>query len=274
MEQRSVRAGGAVFGAAMIGMGVLALVRLDLVPDIEPVPAWVPGHAPWAVATGALLVGAGACLVVGRRVRAAAATIATFLACWVVPLHLPRLVAQPANGGYWVVACESLALCAVAAVLAAQAGDGVPDATWDRLTVAARTAFGATFLLFGLSHFLYRGYVESVIPAWIPAHGFWAVATGLAHLAAGVSLLTRVRARLAATLLAIMFGTWVVILHAPRVAAASPTAPRTPNEWSSLLIALAMCGGSWLVAGSLTVPNAMRARSARRDAPAGSLAST
>jgi hypothetical protein len=34
----------------------------------------------------------------------------------------------------------------------------------------------------------YRDYVASVIPAWIPAHMFWAYATGVAHLAAGAGI--------------------------------------------------------------------------------------
>jgi len=86
-----------------------------------------------------------------------------------------------------------------------------------------------------------------VIPAWLPAPRFWALATGGAHAAAGLSLLTNVRARLAAALLAAMFGSWVVVLHAPRAAAH----PHDPREWGSLLVALAMCGASGIVAGTL-----------------------
>jgi len=41
-----------------------------------------------------------------------------------------------------------------------------------------------------------------------------------------------------------MFGSWVLILHIPRALAHG----RDPNEWTSMLIALAMCGGALLVA--------------------------
>jgi uncharacterized membrane protein YphA (DoxX/SURF4 family) len=117
----------------------------------------------------------------------------------------------------------------------------------------ARLAFGASFLVFGLSHFLYHAYVESVIPAWIPAHPFWAYAIGIAHLAAGISILTRVQARLAATLLAVMFGSWVVIVHAPRVTIDSS------REWTSLIVALAFCGASWIAAETFARQNDVEA---------------
>jgi len=47
-----------------------------------------------------------------------------------------------------------------------------------------------------------------------------------------------------------MFAIWVVILHVPRVVIA--TAEHSRNEWTSLLIALAMAGGAWLIVGAST----------------------
>jgi uncharacterized membrane protein YphA (DoxX/SURF4 family) len=114
---------------------------------------------------------------------------------------------------------------------------------WRRVALVARLMFGATFLAFGFSHYLYHQYVESVIPSWIPAHAFFAYATGAAHAAAGLSLLTGIQARLAATLLAVMFGSWVGVLHIPRVIAAQGD----KNEWTSLFVAVAMCGASWII---------------------------
>jgi len=71
---------------------------------------------------------------------------------------------------------------------------------------------------------------------------------GIAFIATTLSILSGVKARLAATLLGIMFFTWVFILHLPRVIAASTNG----NEWTSLLVALAMSGGSWIVAATVT----------------------
>ena len=54
-------------------------------------------------------------------------------------------------------------------------------------------------------------------------------------------------ARLAATLLAAMYATFVLILHAPRVAA-TPTAR---IEWTMLFIALSLTGAAWIVRCSI-----------------------
>ena len=113
--------------------------------------------------------------------------------------------------------------------------------------MASRWGFGVSLLAFGSFHFVYHGYIESVVPAWIPAHAFWTYGIGCALLAAGLAILTGIKARLAATMLAIMFGSWVFIEHAPRVAAS----PSNADEWSSLIIALACCGASWIVRESL-----------------------
>ena len=83
------------------------------------------------------------------------------------------------------------------------------------------------------------------MPAWIPAHLFWAYFVGLAFLAAAISIVTRRYMKLGAGLLGLMFFLWVVVLHGPRMAAAV----HNGDEWTSALVALSMCGGSWLIAG-------------------------
>ena len=56
-----------------------------------------------------------------------------------------------------------------------------------------------------------------MIPAFIPAHLFWAYFTGAGHIAAGVAILTSVLARLGAILFAAMVSGFVLLLHVPRV---------------------------------------------------------
>jgi uncharacterized membrane protein len=251
--ERPLRVGSSVFAVGITAFGVVNLVRLDLLPDIEPLPASVPGRLFLAVLSGVVLVASGAAILTGLRARLGATAAALFLSLCVLPLHVAAVAMHPGNGGAWVVFSEVLGLSAAVWMLAATlAQDDAPSRGLgaylahqaDAVSATARVCFGASFLVFGMSHFLYLGYVESVIPAWIPFHRFWALATGVAHLAAGVSILTRVKARLAATLLAIMFGSWVVIVHAPRLIAAQENS----GEWTSLIVALAFCGASWIAA--------------------------
>ena len=229
-----------VFALGLAAIGCQDLLRADLVMELQPVPAWVPGRPFLAVVFGLLLAGAGACIIAGRWVRPAATSLAVLLSLWVLLLLLPRMIADPASGGAWTGAFEVLALASAAWVLA-----GVPAARR-----AGCLCFAASLLVFGVLHFIYRDYVAFVIPAWIPAHLFWAYLTGVAHIAAGLAIAARVKARLAAALAAVMFGSWVLILHAPRVAAEL----HNRNEWTSLFVAMAMCGAAWLIAERVRAP--------------------
>jgi hypothetical protein len=48
-----------------------------------------------------------------------------------------------------------------------------------------------------------------------------------------------------------MFLLWVVVLHAPRVAAS----PHNGDEWSSLFVALALGGGALILAHATALPD-------------------
>jgi uncharacterized membrane protein len=95
----------------------------------------------------------------------------------------------------------------------------------------------------GVQHIMYAHFVSTLVPAWIPARLFWACFVGAAFLATALSQFTRVLARWSATLIGIMFSVFVLIVHAPRVAGAM----HNGNEWTSLLIALAMAGTSFIL---------------------------
>ncbi len=61
-----------------------------------------------------------------------------------------------------------------------------------------------------------------------------------------ISLLVEMLARPAATMLGVMFFLFVVLLHIPRIVGNS----RNQNEWTSGFVALAMCGGAWILASA------------------------
>ena len=82
-----------------------------------------------------------------------------------------------------------------------------------------------------------------MVPAWIPYKLFWAYATGAGHLAAGLAFVSGIQARLAATCLAGMMGSFVVLLHIPRVIAA----PDQHVEWIMLAVSSALTGSAWLL---------------------------
>lgn len=238
-----------VFAAGILALGLQNLLTGNFMMELQPVPAWVPMRTLLAYLAGSVAVAAAVCIVLGKSVRLAAAALLCLLLSFVLLLHVPRLVANISNGGAWTGALEIFAMAAAACLLATQSPPS--QRRWidfvDGTAGIARFCFAVTLPAFGVLHFIYRDYVASVIPAWIPAHMFWAYATGVAHIAAGFAIMTNIQARLAATLLTIMFGSWVILLHIPRAAAALDRRP----EWTSLFVAITLCGGAWLIAESL-----------------------
>lgn len=221
-------------------MGVLMLARLDFPPVLVPLPAALPGRVFIAGLSGAWLAASGLAILIDRGARFGALAIAGLLTLGAL-LHLRPVLMHPGTPA-WAVAFETVVLASAAWTLAAMLGPAP-----DRLRVAARCGFGVSLIAFGLFHVLYHQYIEVLVPAWIPGHKFWTYGIGCALIGAGLAILTRIQGRLAATLLSIMFGSWVFLVHTPRVVAS----PSNADEWSSLIIALACCGASWIMRESL-----------------------
>ncbi len=248
------RLGRALFAVAIMSLGVLNFIYADTVSGLEPVPAWVPGRLLWVYLTGVVLLGAGACIAINKNARLTAIALGIMLLLWVLLLHAPVLAVRLSDGSVWTTTFETLALCGIAWTLAGSVASSgrVFQQRWGDIIVSlaapGRICFGISMLVFGGLHFIYARFVATLIPVWMPGRLFWSYFTGAAFVAAGLSIASKVKARLAATLLGIMFGAWVLLLHAPRVAAK----PGNKEEWTSLLVATAMCGGAWLLAGSLS----------------------
>jgi uncharacterized membrane protein len=245
----SARLGCWLLGANVTALGVQSLMLAIPVGRLEPVPTGMPGQEAIAYLTGAILLIVGICLLVGKWARAGAAALAILLLVWVLLLHLPRVVASPMSPA-WVGLFETFALFGgawlLAAMLPVEGGGRLWNRWLDRGATLGRVCFGASLPVFGASHFIYADFVASWVPKWIPYPLFWAYFTGVAHTAAGLSILTNVIARIAATLAAAMYGSWALIVHIPRIAAA----PHDAFEWNGLFVASALSSSALLVAAS------------------------
>jgi len=103
-----------------------------------------------------------------------------------------------------------------------------------------------SLIVFGVQHFIYGGFVAGLVPAWMPGRLFWAYFVGVAFVAAAVGIFIEMMARPAATMLGVMFFLFVVLLHIPRIVGNSSNG----NEWTSGFVALAVCGGAWILASA------------------------
>jgi len=109
-----------------------------------------------------------------------------------------------------------------------------------------RIFVAVSLVVFGVQHFMYGGFVAGLVPAFMPGRLFWAYFVGVAFFAAAAGILYKLMARPAATMLGVMFFLFVVLLHIPRIVGNAGNG----NEWTSGFVALAMCGGAWILANA------------------------
>lgn len=246
--------GRITLGVGALALGALGLVFGDFALQWQPVPESVPGRMLFAYATAIVLAALGAGLLI-ERVRGLSATmLSVVFFIWAFVLQTPRVLAAPGNVLSWLGFCEITAVASGTLALAAALSNHRAFARWGAL--AARFMFGACLPVFGFSHFVSIPFTSNMIPAWIPFRVFWAWFTGAGHLAAGVSILSGVLARLSSLMLAIMVSGFVLLLHIPRIIAD----PMSRVEWTMTAMATVITGAAWCIAGTI-------AAHARRSQP-------
>ena len=202
------------------------------------------------------MVVAGAAVEWRRTTARGAAALAVYYALIVVVLMNGRLVlAHYAEFGSYSGAAEQLAIAAGGLIV--YAGSAKIDAALAaRLTRRGQIVFGICALLFGGAHFFYMILTAPLVPKWLPpSQAFWAYATGVSHIAAGVAILTGVQARLAAILLTAMYASFTLLVHAPMLLAD----PSSHANWAENALNLALIGVAWVVADSLNRDSGPRA---------------
>lgn len=245
-------AGRILFALGFIGFGALSIAYAELMPNWAPIPENFPARTEIAYVVAVLMVAGGASLLLPRPPWWCALGVAMIPLASVLLLHTPIVLAAPTNVGAWLGWAETFALACAACVLAARLG----GPTWsEKLGVAARYGFAACPLVFGAAHFAYPQFTADFIPSFMPARLFFAYLTGAAHVAAGLSMLSGVLARLSSKLLGAMFAGFIALVHIPRVA--GDLSSRA--EWTFLCVAFALCGAAWIVAGDFAARHTAKA---------------
>lgn len=256
---KSGLAGRIVYAAAIVGFGVVGLAYVNFLNSLQPVPVALPGYAPLAVVNGLVLLAAGLAIMANFQVLPAATTVAAMLGLGMVLLHVPSAFIDPSllRSPWWIRMFESLALGGAALILAGLSSRPVRE-QWIRI---GRIAFGVSLPVFGILHFIYPESVAGLValsPVSYPWPMFWAYLTGAGHLAAGVAIATGVLARWAAMLAGLMYASWALTLHLPRIIS-HPAARSADNpvgyagdrrELTSLFVCVAFWGAAWIVAAA------------------------
>jgi uncharacterized membrane protein len=241
--------GRLLFALSMLAFGIEHFVQARFGAGLGP--PFILGRPLWLCFMGAILLLTGASLPAPRQARAGATLLGVVFLLYGLGFYAPKLVANLHDPGPWTSLFEVLALCGAAFALAGNLPTEWPqsvsrESSEDMTSIVGRGLFAAALVVFAVQHFMYAKFVATLVPAWIPAHLFWAWFVGAAFLASAIAIATKIQIRLAGTSLGTMFLLWVLLLHAPRVIAAS----HNGNEWTSMLIALAMSGASWIIAAA------------------------
>jgi len=239
-----MKIGYRVYGLAAIALGIIGVMWADFASVWQPVPEHVPDRAMLAYLFAATELVSGLTLLWRRTAASGAITLAALFALGVVLLQLPKVVAHPLTPGSWGGVAEQSALV-VGGLLAFAMATEIDSVAFYRV---CWVLFGLCCLIFGMEHFAYETDTAQMVPKYLPySQVFWARLTGAAHIAAGLGILSGIRARLAAQMLTAMFVVFQVLVHIPTLL----HDPSTHFNWTINAINLALVGAAWIVADSL-----------------------
>jgi len=228
------------YALGAILLGAVGIWFHDFALQWQPVPEGFPFRVQFASASGVLLIVGGAAILTRTVVRVGALMLASAYGLWLLILHGPILMSKPGDIGTWNGIAEIVFMIAGAVTLYAATAGPLRGKVAHGVCITA----GFAALVFGAAHFKYAEFTALMVPTWLPPNQiFWTYATGVGHLAAGLSLLSGIRAPLGATLLAVMMALFVLMVHVPRVVAA----PGEHLEWIMLGVALSLSGSAWAI---------------------------
>lgn len=249
---RVATTGHALLAFTLIGIGITGLVVTPQFASIwQSVPPGVPLRGALAGLCALVSLACGAGLLLERTAAMASRVLFAALLSWLLLIKGYYIVTSPMVEGSYQSAGETAVLAAGAWVLYAYFAAGwdlthLSFAVGERGVRLARGLYALALIAFGLSHFVYLNLTAPLVPAWLPAHVFWAYFTGGAYLAAAAALLTGVLARLAAALSALQMGLFTALVWMPLAAAGR----LTTGQWSELGVSWALTAAAWVVADS------------------------
>jgi uncharacterized membrane protein YphA (DoxX/SURF4 family) len=236
-----------IYGLGAVVLGLTGLFWGDFAVVWQPGSNGVPGQSPWGYAVAVLPLLAGLAMQWQRAAWLGALVLTGLYCLAVILLDVPRGITQPSVFVAWYGVAEDLALAA-GGLLSYAWYARLKLGTAERLSKIGRLVFGICLVYFGLAHHFFLAFTVKMVPAWLPpGQIFWAYATAVGHIAAGVAILSGIYARLASMLLTAMFIVFAILVHAPRIL----IDPHTHMNWAENAVNFALIGSAWVIAASI-----------------------
>jgi len=237
-------------------IGFETIYYKDFHPYLLPANhAWLPCLVVLSYISGALLIFAGACIVLKKKTQAASLLLGSVFLLIVCFYYIPYELISTSKYmhlGEWENAEKELALAGGAFVIAGcfpEENESSVTRFLGKLIPLGTIFFSLMMIGFGVLHFVYAQQVIDYVPSWVPNHLFWIYLGGIGLLGSGIGIILNVRRALVATLLGSMIFIWFISLHIPRIIASPPA--DLGDEVISAFLALAYSGSAFVIAGVL-----------------------
>ena len=217
-----LKTGRFLYGIGIIAVGAHQLIIKDFRPEIlPPFPAWAHQHLIFPILTGIALLCAGTViaglfttkLIIPKRtcLYLGVCFLALILTC-----HLPYILFfspdKASRLDVWFGAGEELAYCGGAFVMAGSFSESSLQKgrnnsftrLLEKMIPVGRIFFSTLMILFGCSHFVFTGFVSTMVPKWLGMPLFWTYFVGVALIGSGIAIIFKIWIKPVAFLLAIM----------------------------------------------------------------------
>jgi uncharacterized membrane protein YphA (DoxX/SURF4 family) len=116
--RKMIPLGAIIFALTIISFGINHFLYATEAADY--IPSWIPYHLFWIYLAGVGLLGSGIGILFKIKPRLMAILLGTMIFIWVVILHIPKAIAEPAagQGGEVSSGFIALAYCGIAFVIA------------------------------------------------------------------------------------------------------------------------------------------------------------
>ncbi|MGZ3778799.1 MAG: hypothetical protein ACXVAZ_14145 [Mucilaginibacter sp.] len=242
------------YGITIAVIGLETIYYKNFHPYLLPENhAWLPGLVVLAYVSGALLILAGACIVLKKKTRPAALLLGTVFLLIVCFYYIPYefiATSKYMHLGEWENAEKELALAGGALIIAGcfpEENESSVTSFLGKLMPLGIIFFSLMMIGFGVLHFVYAQQVIDYVPSWVPSHLFWIYLGGVGLFGSGIGIILNIKRGLVATLLGSMIFIWFISLHMPRIIAA-PSAD-LGDEVISAFLAIAYSGTAFVIAG-------------------------
>ena len=123
------------------------------------------------------------------------------------------------------------------------------------LTTIGRILFALPFGILGLNHFLMQSYYTGMISTFIPGGGYTIIITGLALIAACISIIAKKYIQISCLLLALLLFIFILTIHIPGLFDSNPVKILNMDTKVSTLALIelfkdiSLMGGALMIAG-------------------------